>query len=537
MQLQDLQTMQADQILPFFQDLFGQTYELVLNNPLNIGCLVVAVWLLTSIFFSIRIAALNNRNNANLKTILDIQNRLAAAQLQVQDSQMLINVHQKQLEHETQRTVELQERINELAGQLTDSITALAAEPGLGQQGLTVSPGLQAEHLWQRYRAAVSQMAENLIAQRKTSADLRSEMDVQTAKLAEKSLELQALQLRFDNQKHQLVKLEMELEEQKNLLSRQEEITRQKLAEFEGKFQADIARYAQTEKLVKASVYAPQAVLQEKPEIQLAADSVIAALKVAESDSDISVNLAQAEVQERPVADLQPDAQTSVESTPAKPQAGQAKAIIEKSAGGLMGKFKSMLPISKPKADKPLAKSTVIEPKPQAVTIEEPDRIVPDTREPEPVAPEVTVKPKPATAAKSESTGKNAKTKNLFADVIKKFEKFDQKLGSGSVPPQAVEPEVTQPAVVVPEIKSIELEVINVATPEAAVDKNNLGGKVKSLFGLSKPAIKQQPVETPIAEPESVAPEKVAQADSVAKSEKGVSGQINKLFGKLKRKG
>ena len=149
--------MQPQDYLPFFQDLFTQTYQSTLENPVYAACLSVVVWLLTAIFYSIRIGFLNGRNKRAIKTITDIKQALTAAEQQVQEAQNEIQAQQQQLEQTSQSNSELKEQLKELAGQLSSAIQALAANPDLGQQGLSVGQGLSAEALFQRFNAANQQ--------------------------------------------------------------------------------------------------------------------------------------------------------------------------------------------------------------------------------------------------------------------------------------------------------------------------------------------------------------------------------------------
>lgn len=165
MQLQDLFPLQPQEYVPLFQGLFVDCYHFALSNPVNAGILAISVWVLTTVYYSIRLAFKNSGIRVLTKAAQDAVTALNAAQQQNQQLQTDLAAHMEQLELEQQRTLALQERIAELGGQIAESIVSLSSKPELGQQGLTVSQGLQPEHLWQRFSAAVTQLGESLIAE------------------------------------------------------------------------------------------------------------------------------------------------------------------------------------------------------------------------------------------------------------------------------------------------------------------------------------------------------------------------------------
>ncbi len=51
--------------MPFLNNLLAEWYQLTLDNALYAISLAVSVWLLTAIFYSLRIGFLNRRNRLN----------------------------------------------------------------------------------------------------------------------------------------------------------------------------------------------------------------------------------------------------------------------------------------------------------------------------------------------------------------------------------------------------------------------------------------------------------------------------------------
>lgn len=468
--------MQVQDYLPFFQDLFLQYYQFTLENPVYAACLAVAVWLLTTMFYSLRIGFLNRRNRINLKASLDAQNNLAAAQQEMQRLQEEVVASKEQMDQEVQRGVALQERIAGLAGQLSESIVALAAEPELGQQGLSVSKDLEVEHLWQRYSAAVKHLGENLIAERKNIGELRQAFDVETAKLAEKDGQLQAMQTRLDSQSQRLVKLELSNEEYQTQLAQQQESAQQSLARIEAKHQIDLARLVSLEQ--QAQEWAQVKSQQEKPKVVAAPIVEPERLKPAEIKPEpaqavsVEPEPKQVKVEPKPVArDVAPPEPTIARAEAVKLQTK----VAEQASTGVSGKFKSLFAGAKQQMEK----------------LDDMFGLNTPMLEPEESSP--TVRPTP-----------ELQTVVTQAPISK---------------PEVVIPE-QQPAIAVKEPSS------------------GLTGKFKNLFGSSKSseietaAVQEKPAETLPAEPE---PQPASVADATAADSGKSPGKLKNLFGKLKR--
>ena len=339
--------MQAQDYLQFFQDLSFRYWQFTLDNSVYAVCLAISVWLLTAILYSISIGSLKRQIGSYRKAAVEAENALGAAQLQIQQLQEELAVAEQQFEQEAQRTASVQERLNELGSQLSAGIVALAAEPELGQQGLSIREGLEAENLWQRYSAAVKQISETLIEERKTKKELQESYSVQTAKLAEKDLQLQAKQIRFDSQKQQIAKLEETIHEHEGILAQQQESAQQLLAASEEKYLADKARLTQLEQQALEWGQTKQQLeqLQEKLKNQTEQLSKREQFNPVEVQAkQAHTLLAEREPQhvkvELKTSVSQPESQNAVFDTDEAP-IRQSTKNAEKS-GGIGGKFKSL---------------------------------------------------------------------------------------------------------------------------------------------------------------------------------------------------
>lgn len=364
--------MQVQDYLPFFQSLALKYYQFTLENPAYAACLAAAVWLLTTIFYSIRIGFLNGRNRRNIKALLDTQNALATAEQQIQQLQAELTAANEQLEQSkaeseqlVQRATALQSRLSWFDNQLSESIGALTTNADLSEQFSPNATGLETEDLWQRYSAINKQLSANLAAERKTNNELQQAFKVETAKLAEKDQLLQTLQIRVDSQSQQLAQLELTVAEHKTQLAQQEESAQQRILETEAKHQADLARLASLEQQAVDLSQAKQQQTQLQETLN-AQNAVIAQLEEAkaveiEAVEPQAVFLAPEPQQQAPI---EPTISLVQEPIISKVSAPEPAIIVpetaksqpiktpEKDAIGVSGKFKSFFSSAKQKIDK-----------------------------------------------------------------------------------------------------------------------------------------------------------------------------------------
>ncbi len=486
--------MQPQDYLPFFQDLFIQTYQSTLENPVYAACLSVVVWLLTAIFYSIRISVLNGRIKRGTKAIADVNQALATAEQQVQQTQAEMLAQQQQLEQSTETNNELQERLAEIAAQLSSAIQTLAANPDLGQQGLSVGQGLSAEALFQRFNAANQQICENLLAQRQKQADLEADLQAEAGKLADKDQQIQTMQIRLDAQSQQLGNLTLSIEDFKQQLSQQQQEAQLQSAQIQSQHQAELSALNQQLQQAKLQVPAPAPVVVEPPKPVVAPAPVapvtvqaVTPPPVVEVKPVIAEPPKPAPVVPEPViaavASPSPVETTVVAEAPApkaQPEASKPKAKgMFASALSSFSKLDKKLggepaPVVEKVATKPVS---VSEPQP---VIEKPVEPVVVAVKPEPVvvATETKSKAKPAEPAKKPA----GKSKGFFANAMKTFATMDQKLGG--TPDEGIQPLEEETPVVDAQAVAEELQapvepVIAAAPQPQAEAKKGLFGKFK----------------------------------------------------------
>ncbi|MFM8340916.1 MAG: hypothetical protein ACKN9F_01720 [Methylomonas sp.] len=482
--------MQPQDYLPFFQDLFIQTYQSTLENPVYAACLSVAVWLLTAIFYSIRIGFLNGRIKRGTKAIADVNQALATAEQQVQQTRDEMLAQQQQLEKTTDTNNELKERLAEIAGQLSSAIQTLASNPDLGQQGLSVGQGLSAEALFQRFNAANQQICENLLAQRQKQADLEADLQAEIGKLADKDQQIQTMQIRLDAQSQQLGNLTLSIEDFKQQLSQQQQEAQLNLAQIQTQYQAELSALRQ--QLQQAKLQVPASVVVEPPKPVVSPTTVAPVTVQTVTAPVVEVKPVIAEPKPAPVvpapsiaavASPSPVETTVVAEAPvpkAQPEASKPKAKgMFASALSSFSKLDKKLggepaPVVEKVATKPVSVS-----EPQSV-IEKPVESVVAELKPEPVVVGTETKPKvkPAEPAKKPA----GKSKGFFANAMKTFATMDQKLGG--TPDQGIqqledETSVVEPQTAVEEVQA-PVEAAIAETPQSQPEaKKGLFGKFK----------------------------------------------------------
>jgi hypothetical protein len=413
--------MQPQDYLPFFQDLALQTYQTTLELPVYAASLTVIVWLLTAIFYSIRISFIKGHLKRALKAGKEIQLALHEAEQREQVAQEAALQHQAQKEQSDQVSAQLSGRLEELSQQFIQSIHALAANPDLGQQGLTATPGLAPEALWQRLNAASSQIADKLLEERRALSDMQQAVQDEVAKTADKEQQLQAAQLRLESQSQQLAKLSLAQEEHKAELAAQQQASQQQLLALEDRYRREMAA-------LKASKPEP------KPEVKLTLSSTPIEPVPAPAPAPAPLT----------TAAVTPDAFKF--ATPTSPVADNNSAVELNASTAFRA-----APIN------PLASEASIVPPvitPEPTTLAAPQAVA----EPEKPKPSVsgTTAAKAATPSSTQSTAaaSSNKLKGFFASAKDTFKKIDQKLGSPSDEPAISVAE--EELVVTPAVQAVE---------------------------------------------------------------------------------
>jgi myosin heavy subunit len=224
--------------------MLSEWYLFTLNNFLYASVLAIMVWLLTSILYSIRIGGLKRAKAASEKAGIENAN---AVQKQLQENQEELTAATLQMEkatsaaqEETQRALSLEQLIYQRNKQIAETIQMLATSFDLGERPLLATEDVKADLLWQQHTKVVTQLIERLRIEQQAKKELQQTYQAETAKLAEKEVQLEALQSTLDNHTTQLSNLERVLEEQKTILQEQNN-SQQALSDTLKNFQPPVA--------------------------------------------------------------------------------------------------------------------------------------------------------------------------------------------------------------------------------------------------------------------------------------------------------
>jgi hypothetical protein len=332
--------------------MLSEWYLFTLNNPLYAAALATAVWLLTSIIYSIRIAAIKRGHVASEKAGIE---NLAAVQQQLQHSQVALAETTVQMEKatsaaqdETQRALTLEQLIYQRNKQIAETIQTLATSFDLGERPLLATEDVKADLLWQQHAKIITQLIDRLRAEQQAKIALQQTCQAETAKLAEKELLLEALQTTLATHANQLSKLEQTLAEQQTILQQQDN-AQQALSDTLKHYQPTVSRPAEPERetvqpviqleaspaaveplIAQPAPYSPVIHVNEEPQIvdSRSFDATpiesVTAVEAAPVQSDIKAHPA---IEETPYVSLDLEQQPV---TPAKGSFGKIKNLFGK---------------------------------------------------------------------------------------------------------------------------------------------------------------------------------------------------------------
>ncbi|NOQ13701.1 MAG: hypothetical protein GQ583_04375, partial [Methyloprofundus sp.] len=136
--------------LPDLKQLLTEWYLLTFENPLYAGALVLSAWLLTVLFYTIRIYFLNKRQRVIEQAGVKVQGLLDEAQQQNKESEEKLAVITEQAEKEQQLTLEFTAKADERNQQIVENIKQLASKFGLSEQLVASDEKPKSEFVWQQ---------------------------------------------------------------------------------------------------------------------------------------------------------------------------------------------------------------------------------------------------------------------------------------------------------------------------------------------------------------------------------------------------
>lgn len=211
--------------LPLIQAMLSEWYLFTLNNSLYAAALASAVWLLTAILYSIRIASIKSSNatseKASVASLNAMQQQLKLSQDELAEAVLQREQAQATSQDKIQQFLTVEQLIYQRNKQIADTIQTLATSFDLGERPLLASEDVKADLLWQQHAKVITQLIERLRTEQQAKTELQQTCQAETAKLAEKERLLEALQSSLDTHTQQLSKLEQMLEAQKTVLQQQ----------------------------------------------------------------------------------------------------------------------------------------------------------------------------------------------------------------------------------------------------------------------------------------------------------------------------
>lgn len=251
-------------LVPYFQALLQQWYELTLHNQEYAICLAVSVWLITAFFYSIRIGFLKRSSARILKAKNETQASLDEIKEQLQSLQQQYNEVNERMQQAVEKAEAESQRLQASNKQLADSLSRMVDGFELNQHNL---PAAESGNLLTEYEAVVARVLERFQTEQQAKTQLQLSFHAETAKLAEKEMLVSSLQNRLDTQTQQLAKLELAIEHYEDA-QRQLEADKQQLAQDMQKRQDEVAQALALEKQNLAAIHsqAQVALVQNNPE-------------------------------------------------------------------------------------------------------------------------------------------------------------------------------------------------------------------------------------------------------------------------------
>lgn len=236
--------------LPVIKATLAEWLQLTIDHPLYAAALIIGVWLLTALLYSIKIAGLNKKNLLSEQARTTVETTLNTAQQQLQQVQDEVTAITEQLEQqqqltetEKQRVVTTEQQLAQRNHDIASTIQSLASSFDIGERPLTAPQDLKADELWQQHDKTIKKLIERLHTEQQAKTELEKFYQAEKIKLAETEAKLDSLQINLDSQ----TSLVLALQTQTTTLQQQQNDTQRDLTEVLKKHQADLARLLQLE--------------------------------------------------------------------------------------------------------------------------------------------------------------------------------------------------------------------------------------------------------------------------------------------------
>lgn len=329
---------------PIIQATLAEWLQLTIDHPLYAAALVIGVWLLTAMLYSIKTAGLNKKIIASEQARTAAETNLSTAEQQRQQAQDDTLAITEQLEQQQQATnaekqhaLAVEQQNAQRNQQITAIIQRLASSFDIGERPVTVIDNLKADDLWQQHDKVISKLIEALRIEQLAKTELERFYQAEKTKLAETEAKLISLQANTNDQPDLVLAVQA--------LQQHQNDTQRNLNETLKKHQADLVQLLQQERPaaqvitvqppVSLPVVEQVAVVTEQPNVVIPPTEVVEKLQAlfkkpeptiaSTHEDEITLSpepasiISEPEVTPTPLAAVIP-----AEKTPEKPSKGSA---------------------------------------------------------------------------------------------------------------------------------------------------------------------------------------------------------------------
>jgi len=148
--------------LPEIQQLLADWLILIQNNPLFVGALTVAVWILAAIIYNFKILFLKRKQKAKLHLHLDLENKLTTAEQQLQQQEKQLAANSEQTAKDKQLVADSQAKLEQRNQAIVENIRAIAGKHDLSEQLVGTAEEMKGEFIWQQQDNMVQQLSDRL---------------------------------------------------------------------------------------------------------------------------------------------------------------------------------------------------------------------------------------------------------------------------------------------------------------------------------------------------------------------------------------
>ncbi|MDP3008997.1 MAG: hypothetical protein Q8N30_08005 [Methylococcales bacterium] len=242
--------------LPIIQTTLAEWLQFTLAQPLYAAALVISIWLLTSILYSIKMVGLKKKNLVSEQARTAAETTLNTAQEQLQQAQADTLALTEQLAQQQQRAQTAEQQLAQRNQEIAATIQSLASSFDIGERPLPVPENSKADDLWQQHDKVIKQLIERLRTEQLAKTELDKFYQAEKAKLAATEAQLVSLQTNLDSQ----TSLVLALQTQTTSLQQQQNDTQRDLTDALKKHQADLTRLLQLEQQASTVAHAQPSV-------------------------------------------------------------------------------------------------------------------------------------------------------------------------------------------------------------------------------------------------------------------------------------